>query len=79
MNLQYLPSDSNGKSTARPISPFDERHLAAHIAPWSIKDLVGMAMVCCGVIMGMRPAVFVRMRHFELKSGFTNLKSELEK
>ena len=59
--VQYLPSNSNSKSTFRPVSSLDDGHLAAHIAARSVEDLVGVAMVCCGVVVGVRTSVFMRM------------------
>jgi hypothetical protein len=63
MEKWYIPSDSNSKSTFRPVSSLDYRHLAAHVATWSVEDLVGVSVVCCGVVVrvGVRPFVFMGM------------------
>lgn len=46
-----LPSNANGKSTLRPVSSLNDRHLSSHIAPWSIEDLVGVAVIGSGEVM----------------------------
>lgn len=50
---RYVPSDPNCKSTFRPISSLNNWHLSSHVAPRSIKYLVGMSVISCGKVVRM--------------------------
>jgi hypothetical protein len=71
-NRSYVPSNSNSKSTFRPISPFNDRHLSSHVASGSLEDLVRVPVIGCGnsvrvvmTSMEVGAVVRVQIRHGE--------------
>jgi hypothetical protein len=70
MKRSFIPSDSNRKSTFRPVSSLNDGHLPSHVAPWTIKNLVGVAVIGCREVvavtmagMEMHAVVRVHSRH----------------
>ncbi len=57
---RFIPSDSNSKSTFRPVSSLNDWHLSAHVTSRSIKNFVGVAVIGSGEI------VRVAMRSMEV-------------
>lgn len=61
-----IPSNANGESSFRPISPFDDGHLPSEIATGAIEDFVVVAVlggVEALVGVGVRGRAVVRVRH----------------
>lgn len=50
---RFIPSDSNSKSTFRPVPSLNDRHLPSHVTSGSIEDFVGVAVIGRGEIMTM--------------------------
>ena len=58
---RLLPADAHGEGSVAPVSPLDDGHFAAEVAPWAVEDLVRVAMLLgrepVGSIVRMRRAV----------------------
>jgi hypothetical protein len=46
-----IPSNPYCEGSLRPISPLDDGHLASHVAPGPVENLMGMPVVDCGASM----------------------------
>jgi threonine dehydrogenase-like Zn-dependent dehydrogenase len=53
MGVYDIPTNAYGECSFFPIPPLDYGHLSVQVRARSVKDLVRVAVVCCGAI-GMR-------------------------
>lgn len=47
------PADANSEGSFIPVPAFNDGHLTSHVASWSMEDLVGMAVVGAGSVVGV--------------------------